>query len=414
MRRLFGLALGLLGAGLAHAADLRPYAGNYRLAKDHVVGVADWEVDPASEHVLLLTDFRSGRIGVLRQASDSEWVLPAALMSGDEVARLRFHRTSGRVASLSLLESGHSPRTAERASLRSRELTFRSGPTTLHGTLWLPPGKGPFPALAIVPAGALGRAAAAPFTHFFLSEGYAVLAYDRRAEKVEFPLYAQDAVAAVQVLREQPEVNAKHVGLWGHSQGGWLALMAAARSSDIAFVIDHSGMMVPAWQQELYRLSAESLADSTPPETVQPAVAFETLLMRVAATGKGWPEVAAQLAIKPPPAWLPLVYQPDSLAQLQRIWRDDFSFDPRPEVTTVRQPVLALYGGLDRSTPIESAAHLLRAIGPQGKVEVEFFPLANHAFLESKTGGNAEIPRLTRFVPGMFDSLRAWLGRRAR
>jgi dienelactone hydrolase len=414
MRVFVCLCLGLLGAGLSEAADLSPYVGNFRLAPDHVVSVADWEVDPSSPHVLVCTDFRTGRIGVLRPASEHQWVLPAALMSGDEEARLRYTPGTGGAAALTWLSSGQAARAAERIPIRSRELGFRSGSATLQGTLWLPAGKGPFPGVVIVPAGRVGRAAAAPFTHFFLSEGYAVLAYDRRAERAAFPQYAADASAAVHALREQPEVHAKRVGLWGHSQGGWVALMAAARSNEIAFVIDHSGMLVPAWQQELYRLAAEALADSTPPETVQQAVAFETLLMRVGASGAGWSEVSAQLAIQPKPAWHALVYQPDSLAQLRRIWRDDFSFDPRPEVKHVRQPVLALFGGLDRSTPIESAAHLVPAIGPEGNLQVEFFPTADHAFLEACTGGNAEIPGLRRFAPGMFDSLRVWLRRHAR
>jgi uncharacterized protein len=413
MRMFVSVCLWLLGAGLAEAADLSSYVGNFRLAKDHVVSVADWEVDPSSPHVLVCTDFLTGRIGVLRPAGENEWVLPAALMSGDEEARLRY-TASGGGAALTWLPSGKAARPVERIPIRSRELGFRSGSTSLHGTLWLPAGKGPFPGVVIVPAGGVGRAAAAPFTHFFLSEGYAVLAYDRRAERATFPEYAEDASAAAHALGEQPEVQAKRVGLWGHSQGGWVALMAAARSSEIAFVIDHSGMLVPAWRQELYRLGAEALADSTPLETVQQAVAFETLLMRVAASGTGWSEVSAQLAIKPPPAWHALVFQPDSLAQLRRIWREDFSFDPRPEVKHVRQPVLALFGGLDRSTPIESAAHLVTAIGPNGNLEVEFFPTADHAFLEAHTGGNAEIPGLRRFVPGMFDSLRIWLRRHAR
>ena len=414
MRVLLSVCLALLVARLSEAADLSSCVGNFRLATDHVVSVTDWEVDPSSPHVLVCTDILTGRSGVLRPASENEWVLPAALMSGDEEARLRYTPSRGGAAALTWLPSGKAARPAERIPVRSRELSFRSGSTPLHGTLWLPAGKGPFPGVAIVPAGRVGRAAAAPFTHFFLSEGYAVLAYDRRAERAGFLQYAEDASAAVHALGEQPEVHAKRVGLWGHSQGGWVALMAAARSNEIAFVIDHSGMLLPAWQQELYRLGAEALADSTPPETVQQAVAFETLLMRVGASGAGWSQVSAQLALKPPPAWHALVYQPDSLAQLRRIWREDFSFDPRPEVKNVRQPVLALFGGLDRSTPIESAAHLVHAIGSNGNLEVEFFPTADHAFLEARTGGNAEIPGLRRFVPGMFDSLRVWLRRHAR
>src|SRR5262249_30766597 len=226
-----------------------------------------------------------------REAAKDELVLPSRLMSGEDEARLTFSVASGHVVALSLRPTGKAPQRAERIATRSRDLTFHSDSTALSGTLWLPPGKGPFPAVAVVRAGALGRAAAAPFTHFFLSEGFAVLAYGRRSQRATFPTYANDAVAAAEALAKQPEVDPRRVGLWGHSQGGWLAVMAAARSGTIAFVIDHSGMLVPAWQQELYRLGAEAAADSIPLETAQEAVAFETRLMRVARTGEGWADL---------------------------------------------------------------------------------------------------------------------------
>ena len=48
---------------------------------------------------------------------------------------------------------------------------------------------------------------------------------------------------------------------------------------------------------------------------------------------------------------------------------------------------------------------------------VRVFPSANHAFFESKTGGNKEIPALNRFAPGMFEtmgrSLKAHLQRKS-
>ncbi|TMQ70138.1 MAG: alpha/beta fold hydrolase [Candidatus Eisenbacteria bacterium] len=412
MRALLGLGLAILGVGTGAAAEMRPEVGNYRLAVDHVIAVANWEVDPASPHVLLFTDFRTGRIGVLREAGKDEWVLPTRLMSEDEEARLRFARRAGRIVSLVVTEPGQPSRRAERIALRSHEVSFGRGASALRGTLWFPPGDGPFPAIVVVPAGAVGRAAAAPFVHFFLSEGFAVLAYDRRAERAPFPTYADDAADAVEMLRRRPEIDPRCVGLWGHSQGGWLALIAAARSKTAAFVIDHSGMMVPAWRQELDRLEAEALADSVPIETVHEAVGFETRLMRVAASGEGWAQIAAELDVKPARAWRALVIRPASLAELQEVWRDDFSFDPRPFVAGLRRPVLALFGGLDRSTPIESASQLVRSVGPAGTVEVDFFPTADHAFLDASTGGNAEIPQLRRFAPAMFDTLRRWLKRR--
>ena len=411
-RRFLGASIGLLVFGSAHAEGLPACVGNYRLANGHVVTIAEWEVDRGTPHLLVFTDFRTGRIGVLTRAGRDQWSLPERLLSGEEASRLRLERAGDRVVGLSIRTAGTPPRRAVRIDTRNQDVTFSAGDTTLGGTLWLPPGKGPFPAVVIVPAGALGRAGDGPFTEFFLSEGLAVLAYDRRSQYVPFPRYADDAVAAVEALRRRAEIDPRRVGLWGHSQGGWLSLIAAARSPHVAFVIDHSGMLVPAWEQELYRVAAEALADSTPRDVVQEALAFETKLMRVAATGEGWSDLAARLAIEPVPAWHALVYKPKSLAELQEVWRDDYSFDPRPFVAAVRQPVLALYGGLDRSTPIESAAQLVSSVGKGARVQVAFFPTADHAFLEARTGGNAEIPSLSRFTPGMFDTLRAWLKRR--
>jgi dienelactone hydrolase len=86
-----------------------------------------------------------------------------------------------------------------------------------------------------------------------------------------------------------------------------------------------------------------------------------------------------------------------------------FLFDPRPFAARVHQPVLALFGGLDKSTPVESAANLENAMISKEKLTIEFFPTANHAFLAAKTGGNSEIAALSHFAPGMFASMHRWL-----
>jgi pimeloyl-ACP methyl ester carboxylesterase len=193
-----------------------------------------------------------------------------------------------------------------------------------------------------------------------------------------------------------------------------VSLVAASQSRAISFVIDHSGMLLPAWQQELYRLSSEARADGVNEEDIAKAVEFEARLMTVAAKGQGWPEIAETMRANEKASWMELVYKPASLDELQRVWRNDFSFDPRPFAGRVNQPVLGLFGGLDKSTPIESAANLANAVSDREMLTIEFFPTANHAFLEAKTGGNGEIATLSHFAPGMFASMHRWLRARAR
>jgi pimeloyl-ACP methyl ester carboxylesterase len=402
MRRISTLLLLCLCAFAVRAGNLADYTGNYSL-KGRIVAVAEWEVDAEAPHVLAFTDFVSGRFGMLTEINPDEFVLHEGVMAGSESARLRFTRKGDAVSGLTFTERGKLPKIARRLPHRRVEMTSPAA------TLLLPPGKGPFPAIVIVPAGRVGRMAAATFPNFFLSEGFAVLMYDGRREAAPFETSAADAIAAVDSIRNRTDIDRKKIGLWGHSQGGWLSIIAAAQSpGKIGFVIDHSGMFVPAWQQELYRLASEALADGIAPVEVARAVLFEAQLMEVAQSGKGWGELISSLR-DAKGKWIDLVYKPSSLEELQRFWRDDFSFDPRPFAGRVRQPVLALFGGLDRSTPIESAAQLKQAMPPENRLTEMIFPTANHAFLEARTGGNAEIPKLTRFVPGMFDSMRKWL-----
>src|SRR6185436_8443288 len=78
----------------------------------------------------------------------------------------------------------------------------------------------------------------------FARRGIAALIYDKReggdlggASRVDLRDLAGDALAAVDFLKTRNDIDPHHIGLWGHSQGGWVAPIAAAQSSDVAFVI---------------------------------------------------------------------------------------------------------------------------------------------------------------------------------
>ncbi len=396
------------------AQSLSRFAGNFNLPDGTILGVAEWEIDPGSPHVLAFTNLRSGRFGVLTPAGRDTFALNAEVLAGPVVTTVVFRQFNGSVADIQITPREAPTRIATRARTRSEELVIGVGGPRLGATLLLPPGSGPFPAIVIVPAGALGRTAAATFPNFFLSQGFAVLIYDRwpAVDSDPFETYAADAITAVEVLRRRRDIDHSRIGLWGHSQGGFVSLVAASMSPSVAFVIDHSGMLLPAWQQDLYRIAAEAQADGVAPADIRAALDFEEEMFRVGRTGVGWDSLAEKMRVSASALWMDLVYKPKSLASLQAVWSNDFTFDPRPYAARVRQPVLALFGGLDKSTPIESAANLANAMKNSPTLTISFFPTANHAFLEAVTGGNAEIPTLSRFAPGMFDVMSGWLHKR--
>ncbi len=348
MTCVLALLLALFVSPSLSAQTLSQYTGNFNLPDGTVLAIAEWEIDPGNPHVLAFTNLRTGRFGVLAAIGRDTFALQAGILSGAAVATIAFSRSNDSVVGLRFTPSDARTTIATRARTRAEELVIGTRGPKLGATLLLPAGAGPFPAIVIVPAGALGRRAAATFPNFFLSQGFAVLIYDRRpaVDSDPFETYATDAVAAVDVLRRRRDIDHTRIGLWGHSQGGFVSLVAASMSPAVAFVIDHSGMLLPAWQQDLYRIAAEAQADGVAPADIRAALDFEEEMFRVGRTGAGWDSLAEKKRVSSSAAWMDLVYKPKSLVALQAVWSNDFTFDPRSYAARVRQPVLALFGGL--------------------------------------------------------------------
>ena len=138
-------------------------------------------------------------------------------------------------------------------------ITFQNGDVTLAGTLDLPAGEGPFPAIVTVhgsPPLTRNDLYNLYISHFFVQHGYAVLRYDKRGageSTGEYPAVgvensevalndlADDALAGVEFLRNHDLIDPDRIGLAGHSQAGWIIPLAASKSPDVAFMIISSG-----------------------------------------------------------------------------------------------------------------------------------------------------------------------------
>ncbi len=135
----------------------------------------------------------------------------------------------------------------------TKSVTFTNQGAKLHGTLYLPESKHPVPAIIVFHGASEPLANLPIYRH--LSEGLtqlgiAVLLYDRRgngastgSEDVPYETLADDGIAGARALRTMPQIDAKRVGYWGISQGGWLATFAATRDRDAAFAIAVSAPM---------------------------------------------------------------------------------------------------------------------------------------------------------------------------
>jgi len=165
-------------------------------------------------------------------------------------------------------DSDTNRRTGQKVELyAAEEVRFRNGEVTLAGSLFVPHGPGPHPAIALVHgSGSVDRGGLLWYGDLFARDGIAALVYDKRGAGASTGRYsvlgsyqalADDHLAGVEHLKARNDIDARHIGVWGLSEGGLVAPLAAARSPDVAFVVAVSAPGVGPirsflWQKEQY------------------------------------------------------------------------------------------------------------------------------------------------------------------
>jgi len=383
-------------------------------------------------HELYFYDPESGRYGLALPLAQDEFFAGPTYLQFDPVAlRFRFSRDpQGRLLLHLRRGTGHEV-IARKGAFAEEEVHVRNGPVILSGTLRIPTGRGPHPAVVMI-AGSGPQTRDGFDSHLRIhsdllaANGFVVLSYDKRGVGGSTGDYriadpeelASDAAAAVAFLRSRPEVDSTKVGLFGASQGGMIEPFVAARDTTIAFVVNVGGTIVDGEQQEVYRVEAQMAAEGYPDEETHEAVALQILKFYYARTGMGWESYSAARTRNQGKKWLAEVVRfapEDKSSTSWEFWRK-FNVDLSQQWARVRSPVLLIYGGLDPQSPIDRSIELFRnTVRSSGnsRTEVKLYPGANHVLL--KVRGSAEADeQLTRGYD--IDYLRylvAWMKRHA-
>lgn len=282
---------------------------------------------------------------------------------------------------------------------------------TLAGTLTLPEGAGPFPAVILLTgSGAQDRDETildhkpfAVWADALTKRGVAVLRYDDRgiggsgggSTEETTADFATDATAAVAFLRARPEIDPARIGLMGHSEGAATALIAIAEGAPAAFVVMIAGPAVSGAEILSEQAREIVLASGGTPEQAEQTRQIQARLMQAVVSNKD-DGAAATAAVAE--QLVALGQTPEQARQAAGPmgwgWYRYFAaYDPGPTLSTLRTPLLALYGGLDRNVPPEQNRAALARLKPDADIVV--LPGLNHLMQHAGTGLPAEYGTIT-------------------
>ncbi len=299
---------------------------------------------------------------------------------------------------------------------KEEEVTFTNAQASvsLAGTLTLPPGPGPFPAAILLSgSGPHDRdesvAGHRPFlvlADHLTRKGIAVLRFDKRGNgkstgdyaKATTEDFASDADAALAYLKTCKEIDPKKIGLIGHSDGGMIAPLVAAHSSDVAWIVLLAGPGLKG--EDILLLQSELIlkAAGVGPGEVTRTLAFDKQTYVLIRQEKDPVVLEAKLndlvqSTSTGAALSPAAVQSQLRVLVSPWFRYYLDYDPVPALQKTLCPVLALNGEKDLQVPPkENLAKIRKALQDGGNRDFQTteLPGLNHLFQHCPTGSPTE------------------------
>ena len=317
----------------------------------------------------------------------------------------------------------------------------KSAKINLAGTLSLPKKDGQFPVVVLITGSGpqnrdeelLGHKPFLVLADHLTKNGIGVLRFDDRGvaqSKGDFKTatsadFATDVEAAVNYLMTRNNVDKKHIGLVGHSEGGAIAPMVAAKSKDVNFIVllagtGISGDKLLLLQKELIeRAMGASDADIQKGQKIN-AGAFEIIKKAQSTEGgkQGLSDYFKKMLAENPnlkPKEMSVeTFLETQIAPFASPWMQYFiKYDPSLILKNVKCPVLALNGSKDLQVPSKvNLAAIKNGLEKSGNknVTIKELPNLNHLFQECTTGSPEEYAKIEQtFSPMALNEVSNWI-----
>jgi hypothetical protein len=267
------------------------------------------------------------------------------------------------------------PEYSQPSAFKERDVTVGEGEWKLPGTLTVPVGAGPFPAVVLVHgSGPNDRDETVGGVKVFkdlaeglASKGIVVLRYEKRtlqyrARAASIPHFTveeetvEDAVKAIALLRSQPEVNGSKIFVVGHSLGAYVAPRIAEQDGKLAGVVLMAANVRPL--EDLLVEQVEYLGVKG--DALERAKGLQAKVKKLETGDEGSPALGG----------VPVSY-----------WLDLKGYDPTAGAKKLGIPMLILQGERDYQVPMTDFGLWKSAAGTAKGVTMKSYPALNHLFV---------------------------------
>jgi dienelactone hydrolase len=312
-----------------------------------------------------------------RSGPNSIVVFPAKFANQNINFRIIIN-SAGLVAGFFQLPGGvnwQRPEYSQPATFKEREVTVGQGEWKLSGTLTVPVGAGPFPAVVLVHGSGPndrdetvgGAKVFKDLAEGLASRGIVVLRYEKRtmqyrariASIAKFTVQeetVEDAVQALAVVRSQAEVNGQRVFVIGHSLGAYVAPRIAEQDGKLAGIVLMAGNVRPIEDLLVEQVTYMGIKG----DQLDRAKDLQVKVKKLEPGDEDSPALGG----------IPVSY-----------WVDLKDYDPAAAAKKLAIPLLILQGERDYQVTMTDFALWKAAVGGAKGVVMKSYPALNHLFV---------------------------------
>ena len=320
-------------------------------------------------------------------------------------------------------------------SYYTEEVTFlnKKDKVMLSGTLTLPTKYGKYPVVVLISGSGpqnrdgevLGHKPFLVLSDYLTRNGIGVLRYDDRGVGKSTGVFkgatsfdfSKDVEAAVVFLKSRKEIDKKNIGLIGHSEGGAIAPMVAARLKEVDFIVLLAGPGISGGETLLIQQELIGRSQGVTEEKLQEIRKMNQGAYAVMEANKDTSLLKSQIK-----DYYQNILQDVEMAelyaeQLSGRWMQYFiTYDPRTSLEKVKCPVLALNGLKDIQVPSRVNLEAIRSVLENSgnvSVTIKEFPSMNHLFQECVTGNLEEYATIEETMsPIVLQVIEKWIKNR--